>query len=213
MAKHVCAEHVPIFNHLDHDSLVLISEIMEHRVYQKGDLIFSPQHPGSLVILAGGRVKIYQYTADGKEQLLRVAEQGEVLGENSLFDMEESSTYGEALTATEVCMMSSHDFRMLLMKYPMIGIRLLEEYSRRLKEVQSYIARTADGEVIDRLRDYLKQQALAQHCSTFALPLTMRELAAYLGTTPETLSRRFRALLEEGYITRKGRTVTLREMD
>ena len=60
MAKHVCAEHVPLFNHLDHESLEMISSIMRYRVMKKGEIISAPGRSANLFILARGRVKVYQ---------------------------------------------------------------------------------------------------------------------------------------------------------
>ena len=42
MSGHVCAENVPIFNHLSHENLEKISGIMQHRCYAKGEIIYSP---------------------------------------------------------------------------------------------------------------------------------------------------------------------------
>ena len=37
--------------------------------------------------------------------------------------------------------------------------------------------------------------------------MKMKELAAFIGTTPETLSRKFKLLEENGYVKRKNREV------
>ena len=45
--------------------------------------------------------------------------------------------------------------------------------------------------------------------TTVHLPMSMKELAAFLSTTPETLSRRMKSLEEQGFLKRRGRQITL----
>ncbi|MGO5052352.1 Crp/Fnr family transcriptional regulator [Lachnospiraceae bacterium LCP25S3_G4] len=209
MAKHVCAEHVPLFNHLDHESLEMISSIMRYCVMKKGEIISAPGRSANLFILARGRVKVYQISSKGKEQLLRIIEPGNVFGESSIFDSKNENNYCEALTDVEVCMITHHDFKELLLKYPEISIKLLEEYSSRLKSAEQQTTRTANEQVIDRLRSYLEDLSLAADSKTFVIPMSMRELSDFLATSPETLSRNIRKLESDGTIRRKCRNVTL----
>ena len=65
---------------------------------------------------------------------------------------------------------------------------------------------------VDRLADYLMALFKAAAGRSFDLPTDKRTLAAYLGMTPENLSRSFSALAERG-VTVVGRTVTISRPD
>ena len=106
-------------------------------------------------------------------------------------------------------MITHHDFKELLLKYPEISIKLLEEYSSRLKSAEQQTTRTANEQVIDRLRSYLEDLSLAADSKTFVIPMSMRELSDFLATSPETLSRNIQKLESDGTIRRKCRNVTL----
>ena len=54
--------------------------------------------------------------------------------------------------------------------------------------------------VEERLWAYLNRQATLRGRSRFTLPMKMKDLATYLGTTPETLSRKFKNLQAAGKI-------------
>lgn len=110
MSGHVCAENVPIFNHLSHENLEKISGIMQHRCYAKGEIIYSPNKSCGLFILAKGRIKVYQLSGFGKEQLLRVLESGSVIGEDTLFGSINPNSFGEALTDIEACVIGREEF-------------------------------------------------------------------------------------------------------
>ncbi|MDD7007204.1 MAG: helix-turn-helix domain-containing protein, partial [Lactobacillus johnsonii] len=47
--------------------------------------------------------------------------------------------------------------------------------------------------------------------NNFTLPLKMKDLALYLGTTPETLSRKFALLEKQGQLKRQLRRIELFE--
>lgn len=213
MPNHVCAELVPIFNHLDHESLVKISGITHHRHIRRGETVFSPDQQSGLIIIARGRVKVYQLSGSGKEQLLRVLEPGDFFGEETLFTSENSASFGEALTALEVCTIGREDFMELLSQYPPISIKLLEEYNRRLVAADRLVTRTATESVASRLAAYLLDLMKVAESDAVVLPLSMKELAAFLGTTPETLSRRMREFEEEGLLERKGKQIHILRPD
>lgn len=206
---HVCAEIVPIFNHLDRESLVKISSITVHQHYKKGDIVLSPVHAERLLIVASGRVKVYQLSATNKEQLLRVLEPGNFIGEEKLFRQEGSNLWGEALTDVELCTIGRKKFISLLEQYPSISLKLLEEYSRRLSAVERMVTRAATEPVMTRLTSYLLELSKAQETNCLRLPLSMKELAAFLGTTPETLSRRIHQLEAEQVLRKAGKQIEL----
>lgn len=213
MSRHVCAENVPIFNNLGHENLDKISRIMEHRRYAKGEIIYSPNNSCGLFILAKGRIKVYQLSGSGKEQLLRVLEPGNVIGEDTLFGSCNANSFGEALTEIEACVIGREEFMKLLIQYPVISVRLLEEYSRRLAEADQLTTRTATESVAVRLASYLIDLSKVTGADTFVLPLSMKELAAFLATTPETLSRRMRQFEDSRFLKRSGKNIRLLQKD
>lgn len=60
-----------------------------------------------------------------------------------------------------------------------------------------------------RLAEYLLNLSVAQDSDSFEIPLQLKELSSYLGTTPETLSRKLRALEKQEIIRRQRRTITI----
>lgn len=206
-----CAKRIAIFSHLDRESLMRISALACHRSYKKGKLLFSPQQASGLYLIAQGRVKVYEISASGQEALLRVLNKGDFVGEEALFSGQETYTFGEALSAVEACFIRREDFLQMLLDYPSISLKLLEEYSRRLISTGHQASANQGEKVMQRLALYLLELASAEDSESFTLPLQMRELSRFLGTTPETLSRRIQKLKKDGLIEKKGRQITLRD--
>ena len=67
------------------------------------------------------------------------------------------------------------------------------------------------SQVRARLIRYLLDLSMAQESRRVLLPLNGEELAQFLGTTPETLSRRWTLLEKEGLIEKKGKQVYWKE--
>ena len=65
--------------------------------------------------------------------------------------------------------------------------------------------------VKDRLLEYLQTYTDEIGKNNFTLPLKMKDLALYLGTTPETLSRKFALLEKQGQLKRQLRRIELFE--
>ncbi len=63
--------------------------------------------------------------------------------------------------------------------------------------------------VEERLAKYLLDLHKATGNDQVEIPMKMKELAAYLGTTPETLSRKFALLEDKQWLQRQGKQVTL----
>ena len=82
----LCVEVVPIFNHLSNFEMEEIVNRSRTKVYSKGEFILQPGEPSeNLLIIHKGRVKIYKVSESGKEQLLRILEPGDFIGDLSLF--------------------------------------------------------------------------------------------------------------------------------
>lgn len=82
--KEILFRKVPIFRHLDEESLKKIDAILTHRNFDKGENIFAPTNQIGMFVIEKGKVKEYQLTNSGKEQLLRILQSGDVVGQNTL---------------------------------------------------------------------------------------------------------------------------------
>lgn len=203
-----CAAQISIFKHLDSASLEEISNIAIHRTIKKGEMLFTPNDNHGLYLISKGRIKVYEITPSGKEYLLRVLYQGDFVGEEALFSTEETYTYGEALSDVRVCIIDRKDFLELLTKHPSISLKLLEEFSRRMRQSAHQTATNAEP-VRARLAEYLLNLSAAQDSDTIKIPLQLKELSSYLNTTPETISRSLRELEQQEIIRRERRTITI----
>lgn len=189
--KHSCVSLVPIFNHLEEDQMEEIMRAVKPLSFNKGELIYKAgDKSDSLYIVNRGRVRIYRLSESGKEQLVRFLNPGDFTGELALFNTGLHESFAEAVMDTEICMIKQSDLQELLMKFSTISLKILEEFSNRLEQSEKQTARIATEKAETRLALFLAEWADQQQSNEFELPMTKKDLASYLGITPETVSRK-----------------------
>lgn len=211
----LCVSRVPIFNHLPAEALAVIADKASMRSHERGQFIHRAGEPSDkLFIVHKGKVKVYRLSDTGKEQLVRILNPGNFAGELALFSDDAHDSYAETIQASEICTIYQADVRALLLQYPEISLHVLAELSRRLGTSEKQAATIATTSINTRLAQYLADQAEQESSFTFNLPMSRRNLASFLGTTPETVSRRFGEFEDAGWITQSGqRKITILDLD
>lgn len=201
-----CVRLVPIFNHLPEAVMDKIGRSARKIVLEKGEHLFrAGERDDTLYIIHRGKVRIYHLTDSGKEQLVRILHSGDFTGELAIFQPGQvHENYAEALQRTEVCLIRQKDLQQYLTEYPEVAIQILAEMSRRLKESEKQIAQVATESVETRIISFLANlvDEDAGDGPVVVLPMTKKDLASYLGTTPETISRKLSHLEQLGLIER-----------
>ncbi len=180
-----------LFQSLSIEHLKIIESSASLKKLAKGEYLF---HEGQVAtafyILVSGLVKIYKLSADGNEQILHIQKPGDLIAEAVIFDFDEFPAFGQALEETEVLRFSKPDFLVTLQRFPEISFAIMRAYSQRIRQLVEKIEEISLHDVKSRLANFLINncQKVGDHyfCS---LDISKKDLAATLGTIPETLSR------------------------
>ncbi|WP_039042930.1 Crp/Fnr family transcriptional regulator [Sporosarcina sp. ZBG7A] len=204
--RHSCIATVPIFNHLTAEEMNEIVKTTNSVSYAKGETIYHAGEPSiGLQIVHKGRLKIYRLSETGKEQLVRILGPGDFTGELSLFSESVNDAYAEALEPVEICAMNRETLQQFLLKYPAISLKMLTEFTSRLLKSEQQSASIAMETVETRIAMYLADQTEEQSTQLITLPMTRKDLASHLGTTPETVSRKLAEFEDAGWIEQERR--------
>jgi CRP/FNR family transcriptional regulator len=209
-----CVRRVPIFAGLSEEDQHRIAETALTRHFRPHEQVYGAGDHTGLHIVHRGQVKAYRLTEGGSEQLVRLLFPGDFLGESALLADTASDHFAVATQPSEVCSVPREGVRRLLVERPTVAVQMLQTASSRLGAAEEMLAAVSGRSVVARLAQELLHQADAAGSPRFRLPTSKRDLASYLGTTPETLSRRLASLQRAGII-RSGprRTVEILDRD
>lgn len=170
--------------------------------FKKNELIYSAGDPSdTLYVVRRGRVKIYRLSASGKEQLISFLNPGDFTGELSLFRQEGSyGRFAEATMDTECCTISRKDLQEFLLDYPTISLKMLEELSNRIETSEKQQTSYATEKVDTRIAMFILEGLDSRVSNMVELPMAKKDMASYLGTTPETISRKLNEFEQAGFI-------------
>ncbi|MCC7369261.1 MAG: Crp/Fnr family transcriptional regulator [Chloroflexi bacterium] len=210
-----CAAGVPFLRALPDDALAELGRSMRHRHVASGQALALAGEPVEhLIVVAQGRLRLAQATPGGREQVLRTLGPGEFLGELALFSPVVHEGDLTAIEPSDVCLVSRQAVQDLMRQHPEVAVRLVETLARRLIQAERAIADLGLHDVGQRLAGELLREAASggpvREGTRVRVTVPWLEIAMRIGTTPETLSRRLRALETAGIVRQeRARTVVI----
>lgn len=165
-------------------------------IYKRRQVIFHEGTPANgLYILCSGAVKLYQSDRFGHDHILDIAVPGDVLGELPGDPAEPYSSSAEALADSQLCYLPRERLVPLIAQYPMIGVRLIEAFSRAIATARKKVRALALKRAENRLAELLVQLAevagepVGNGTTRMRLDYSRRELAEMIGVSTETAIR------------------------
>ncbi|KRL26026.1 CRP FNR family transcriptional regulator [Limosilactobacillus frumenti DSM 13145] len=214
MAHHseiACLSKATIFKNLPLPLKKKLVTISSHQdFFPKGSFIRQPlDGKDGMIFLDSGHAKVYTLNTAGKETVLEVLNKGDSTGQENLFSTGNHENFIQATEDCLVCSMKRHDFQMMLKDSPDLALSLLNDFGERLITAEKNTVRRNSMNAKERVLDYLKDHGKKLGKTSFNLPLQKKDLANFLGLTPETLSRQLNALQASGQIIVKGQFISL----
>jgi len=200
-----------LFAHLDDGQLAKLAALARPLSLAAESTLFLQGDPAAaLYLLAEGRLKIFKTLRDGRTATIRHVEAGATFAEAALFH-EAYPSSAETMADSRLYRLDKREMLDLLLAEPQLAVGLLGAMAellgllnRRVEElllpVPARLARYLLG-LADRQLGPPAESPAAAAAPTVGggpsaprvvkLPTSKRELAARLGTVPETLSRTF----------------------
>lgn len=175
------------------------------------DLATEGDLPDFLYILASGNVELFARW-NGRETTMGFLHQNDTFILAATIRDRPFLMSARTLTKSRLIMIPSADVREAFESDPEFAKAIVEElagcYRKSVKQAKSNKLRTST----ERLANYLlRQSQKAGGASSFELPQEKKRLAAYLGMTPENLSRSMSSLREQG-VECKGQKIRLNDV-
>lgn len=183
--------------------------------YKRGEVIFHEgQRPSGLFCIHHGKVKVFKLGDEGREQIVRLANPGDVLGYRALIGGEAYKASAAALEDCVICFIPSSIIFDMLENDPEVSFRMMRIFSNDLRNAENRMTDFTQKPVRQRLAQTLLS-LLNSYGTTedgyLNIYLTRQEWANLMGTTTETAIRTISEFSKEGLITINGKKIKLEE--
>ncbi len=169
--------------------------------------------PSGLYCINSGKVKIYQRGYEGKEQIIRLAKNGDILGYRALISGEGYSATATAIEDSKICLIPKEVFYELLQSNAEITKSMMKLLANELKDAESKITNLAQKPVIERLAEALlmlkEYYGNKEDDNSLNINITREEIANIIGTATETAIRLLSELKKEGILDLSGKKITI----
>jgi CRP-like cAMP-binding protein len=204
-----------LFSGLDEEDLIKISKGISFKDYKKGELIFrTGDKADRLYIVCSGRMKIYSYTVDGREQILYIYSAGDFVGGFNLLKEDEYRYNAVALEDTTISTLTKSAFDEIIRTYPDITLKILEKAYERIRWAEDLIKRLTTTNVDSKVAALLLNLIDDFGTETdegilLNLSINREEMGSYAGISRETMTRKLNLFKDNGYIEFRGNKIIL----
>lgn len=215
-----CAKKAPIFSVLENKEIEQITSQIIRRRYKKGQvLFFEGDVSDKFYIINRGKIKIFKYTKEGKEQILYVLAEGDFIGDLSLLKKGKFDFNAEALEDVSLCILTKDSFDSILKRNSEISLKILENLHDRLVSLENLVQTLSTKDIEARIAGLLVSFSksfgkLQGDEIVIEMPLSREEMANFIGVTRETISRKLTSMQDEGVIELVGnKKIVIKDFD
>lgn len=200
-----------IFCRLTPAALADLNAIRQSSLYPKGAVLFMEgQPPEGLFVVCSGKAKLTTSSPQGRLLIVRIANQGEVLGLSAVMSNAAYDITAETLGPTQVNFLPRPDFLHFLQKHGEVAFRVAEHLSMELHRAYQQVTRialapTARAKMAGLLLEWGREDlASDSKALRFQLHLSHEEIGELIGSSRETVNRLLNDFRRKGLIQTKG---------
>lgn len=167
--------------------------------------------PRGVFCINKGKVKVYSLGDEGKEQIIHIAKEGEIIGYRAMLTGEPYKLSATTLEESNICFIHREEFLNMLDHNVSLRNGLLKELSQEVTLRADFITNLSQKTVRERLAVSL--MILNDIYQDEAINLSREDLANFVGTATETLIRLLRELKDDGVIEIDKRKIAIVNME
>lgn len=181
--------------------------------FKKSDEIIQEGHtPKGIYCIIKGTAKLFKIGFNGKEQILRFINEGDIIGYRSILSQEVFGASSTAMTPVEIYYIPEKFFLKLLEVNPKLAFNILQRIAKDLGEYARTITYLAQKTVRERLAEVLilLEGKLGTDKDGFInISLTREEMANLIGTATESAIRLISEFKTDELIEVEGRKIKI----
>ncbi len=207
-----------VLNNLPEDEYNSLCRNMTEQQYSKGDVLFREgMAPGGIFFIKRGKVKKYKLDREGKEQIIYVANTGELIGYHAILAEERYPDSAATIEESLIAFIPKEDFLETIQRSSILSRRLLKTLSHEFAVLTNSISMFAHRSVKERLavtlivlREKFKEETVEGE--DIVINISRNDLANMVGTAVENVVRFLKELKTAGIVDTAGRKIYIRDV-
>lgn len=199
---------------LSKEELKEVSDSKTTRKIKKGESIFEEGDKlNGVFCVRDGVSKLSKLSANGKDQIVKLATKGEVIGQRSVIAEETTNLSAIAVSDMEVCFIPKESITHTLQKNPNFTLEVLRHMAHDLKEADDVIVNMSQKTVKQRIAEailYLKNNFGEDAEGFLALTLSREDISNVVGTATESAIRIISEFKKKGFINTSGKKIGIK---
>jgi CRP-like cAMP-binding protein len=217
-------KNISLFSDLNDEELEKIYSRSDIKKFSKGEMIFFDTEPyQGFYIAVEGSVKIFKISKDGREHILYFIYPFNTFAEVPLLEQYEKIKNDEftypanAMSLekdTKLILIRASVFYSILEKNKTMCLKMMSGLAKKLRHLNGYIENITH-DVPKRIAKYLlaEQNKYSKESKPqIELSISKHDLAAYLGTIDETLSRALKKFQDDKLIKVEGKKIKINDI-
>lgn len=211
--KHCSNRFNSVFCKTEHDKMAEIEAVKICSTIKKGETIFREgAYASGVYCINAGKIKLAMMGDEGKEQIVRMAKPGDIIGYKALLSGDRYSSTATALEDCNVCFIPKEIFLVILQKDASLSFEMMKVLSDELKKAEEKITHLAQKPVRERVAEtilFLKETYGLDEQNHVNVALTREEIANLVGTATETAIRLLSEFNKDHIIELSGKKIKI----
>lgn len=202
-----------ILAELPSDEYELLTKNKTEQSFKKGEIVFREGfYPTGIFYIIEGKVKKYKVDKDRREQIIYVANSGELVGYHAILAEDRYPDSASTLEHSTITFIPKEDFLMVLQQSSVLNNRLLKTLSHEFSVLANSVTLFAQKSVRERLALQLivmreKYKANLKPGMSIEINMSRDDLASLVGTARENVVRVLTEFKEGQILETKGRKI------
>ncbi|PTV99078.1 CRP/FNR family transcriptional regulator [Halanaerobium saccharolyticum] len=214
-----CLKDLIVFQNLDPEELELLCQNSYAKFYEKDEVIFFENDSvKKLYLLVNGKVKLSMLSAEGKEKVLTILQEGDIFGELSLFDEDPHPLTAEVMDDARLLIIPWNEMEKMIIDRPSLAIKIIEALSKKTRLLTSQVRELVFQDAAGRLASLISRLAEdfgreIEEGTVIDLVLTHQEIANLIGSSRVTVTKLINKFIDDGMITIKKRKIIITDFE
>lgn len=198
------------------EELKKVSDSKISKSIKKGEALFEEgEKLDGVFCVRDGVSKLSKLSANGKDQIVKLASKGEVMGQRSVIAEESTNLSAVAVSDMDVCFIPKESIVQALNTNPNFAVEVLRHMAHDLKEADDVIVNMSQKTVKQRIAEafiYLQDNFGEDEDGFLRLNLSREDMSNVVGTATESTIRIISEFKKKGLIETAGKKARIKDI-